>query len=136
MLSDEIPIEVIKEFVTAGHNDLDRVQGMLAKRPFLLHSRYDWGNGDYEEAIEGAAHLGRKDIANYLIEQGARVNLFTLTMLGKKDLVIPILEEYPSLIQAQGPHGFSMLHHAKMGGADAQGIFDYLKEKGLETLKF
>jgi hypothetical protein len=64
----------------------------------LLYARYDWGNGDFEEAIEGAGHVGNKEIANYLIEQGARVNLFVLTMLGKTNLVKPVLDEYPPLI--------------------------------------
>lgn len=34
-------------------------------------------------------------------------------MLGKTELVKPVLEEYPNLISAKGPHGFSLLHHAK-----------------------
>lgn len=126
----------IKEFVVAGHSDLDKVKSMLAEQPSLLNSRYDWGNGDFEEAIEGAGHLGNKEIANYLIEQGSRVNLFVLTMLGKDQIVLPTLEEYPNLITSKGAHGFSLLHHAKVGGSDAQKIFDYLTEKGLTTTKF
>lgn len=133
---ESIAIEKIKEFVTAGHGDLDKVKAMLEEEPNLIHSRYDWGSGDFEEAIEGAGHLGNKEIANYLIESGARVNLFVLSMLGKKELVIPILEEYPNLIYARGAHGFSLLHHAKQGGKDASEIFDYLKDKGLKELKF
>ena len=27
---------------------------MLSEYPNLIYSRYDWGNGDFEEAIEGA----------------------------------------------------------------------------------
>ena len=126
----------IKEFVTAGHSDLPKVKEMLAEMPNLISSRYDWGNGDYEEAIEGAGHLGKKDIANYLIEQGARVNLFVLTMLGKTKLVLPVLEEFPSLINAKGAHGFSLLHHAKVGGEGAQEIYEYLTQKGLTKTKF
>ena len=128
---DPIKTSIVKEFVVAGHKNLVRVQEMLEDYPNLLYSRYDWGNGDFEEAIEGAGHLGNKDIANYLIEQGARVNLFVLTMLGKSKLVIPTLEEYPNLLNSIGPHGFTLLHHAKVGGIDSLKIQEYLIENGL-----
>jgi hypothetical protein len=134
--SNSIAIKKIKEFVVAGHSNLNKVKSMLMEEPNLIYSRYDWGGGDFEEAIEGAGHVGNKEIAKYLIEQGARVNLFVLTMLGKKQIVIPTLEEYPSLIDAKGPHGFSLLHHAKIGGKDSKDILDYLMEKGLKESKF
>ncbi len=134
--TDDIDIATIKEFVVAGHGDLAKVNQMLLDEPNLIYARYDWGGGDFEEAIEGAGHVGNKEIATYLIEKGARVNLFALTMLGKKKVVIPALEEYPSLIRAKGPHGFSLLHHAKLGGDESKEIFDYLTEKGLTETKF
>jgi hypothetical protein len=128
--------DVVKAFVAAGHNDLSKVKEMLAEEPNLIYASYDWGNGDFEEAIEGAGHVGDKEIANYLIEQGARPNLFVLTMLGQSHLVLPILETYPALIHAKGPHGFTLLHHAKVGGEVAKDIRDYLLEKGLEETKY
>ena len=131
--NDTEPFEtaLVKEFVVAGHKNLNKVKDMLNERPNLIYSRYDWGNGDFEEAIEGAGHLGDKEIANYLIDQGARVNLFVLTMLGKTNLVTPIIEEYPHLLMAKGAHGFTLLHHAKVGGEDSKELFEYLTEKGL-----
>ena len=131
-----IKTSTIKEFVKAGHNNLYKVKEMLSEIPNLIYARYDWGHGDFEEAVEGAGHTGDKEIANYLIEKGARVNLFVLTMLGKTDLVIPTLEEFPNLIFSKGPHGFSLLHHAKEGGEESLYLFNYLKEKGLNKLKF
>lgn len=123
-------ITLVKDFVVAGHNNLELAKEMLQEHPNLIYSRYDWGNGDFEEAIEGAGHLGNKEIANYLISQGARVNLFVLTMLGKSDLVKPTLEAYPNLVFAKGPHGFTLLHHAKVG--ESQELYEYLIEKGLK----
>ena len=128
------PIDLVKEFVIAGHKDLDKTQAMLKEHPNLIHSKYDWGNGDFEEAIEGAGHLGNKLIANFLIDSGARVTLFVLTMLGKTALVKPVLEQYPHLVFANGPHGFTMLHHAKMGGADGEALYAYLQSKGLDKM--
>lgn len=128
---DPLKPEIVKEFVGAGHNNLERVKQMLAEYPNLIYSRYDWGNGDFEEAIEGAGHVGDADIANYLIESGARVNLFVLTMLGKTDLVKPVLEQYPVLLQAKGAHGFTLLHHAERGGEGSKELYDYFLSKGL-----
>ncbi len=125
-----LEVSIVKDFVVAGHKDLALVKEMLHEYPNLIYSKYDWGNGDFEEAIEGAGHLGNKEIANYLISKGARVNLFVLTMLGKTNLVKPILESYPELIFAKGPHGFTLLHHAKVG--ESKDLHDYLIDKGLK----
>ncbi len=121
---------LVKDFVVAGHKNLPLVKEMLNEYPNLIFASYDWGNSDFEEVIEGAAHLGNKEIANYLISKGARVNLFTLTMLGKTDLVIPTLEAYPDLTFSLGAHGFTLLHHAKVG--DAKELIDYLEDQGLK----
>lgn len=40
------------------------------------------------------------------------------------------LEAYPELIHAKGAHGYTLLHHAKVGGTNE--LCDYLKEKGLK----
>ena len=102
---------------------------MLKERPTLNYATWDWGNGDFETALEGASHLGRKEIANYLIQQGARPSLFTLAMLGRKDLVIPIIEAYPSLLSSKGAHGFTLLHHARVGNAHE--LAGWLMKQGL-----
>lgn len=57
-------------------------------------------------------------------------------MLEKSNLVRPLLEAYPNLIFAKGPHGFSLLHHAEKGGEDAKELYDYLSEKGLKEAQF
>ena len=129
-------LDLVKEFVVAGHGgkagDLDKVKSMLQDYPNMIFTKYDWGNGDYEAAIEGAGHMGNKEIAEYLIVSGSRVTLFVLTMLGKTELVKPVLEQYPSLIFAKGPHGFTMLHHAKVAGKNGEGLYAWLQEKGLK----
>lgn len=135
---EQLSQELVKEFVVAGHRSVAGVKELLVDTPSLIYSKYDWGNGDYEEAIGGAGHVGNKDVANFLIEKGARVNLFVLTMLGRTELVKPVLEAYPSMVFSKGPHGFTLLHHAQVGGKDAKDLHDYLLTKGLtETqLKF
>lgn len=125
-----LPVALVKEFVIAGHGNFPKVESMLKDTPNLIYTKFDWGNGDYEAAIEGAGHVGNKDIANFLMEHGDRVTLYVLTMLGKTQLVRPVLEAYPNLINAKGPHGFTLLHHAKVGGKDAEELYGYLQEKG------
>ena len=105
---------------------------MLAESPTLLYATWDWGGGDFETALEGAGHVGNKEIANYLIELGARTNLFVLTMLGKTNLVKSYLEAFPEYLKARGPHGFTLLHHAQRGGEEAKELLDYLGSKGLK----
>jgi hypothetical protein len=129
-------LEVVKEFVIAGHGKLDKVKELLDEYPNLLFCRYDWGNGDFEEAIEGAGHVGNKEIANYLIEKGARPNLFVLAMLGETMIVKSAVEKYPSLLKAKGPHGLSLLHHATKGGEASKDLLDYFKSKGLNDMQY
>lgn len=127
--------DLVKDFVAAGHNDLVKVKAMLAENPNLLYATWDWGGGDFETALEGAGHVGDREIAEYLIGQGARPNLFVLTMLGKTMLVKQAMEEFPSLLNAKGPHGYTLLHHAKRGGDAAAELLAYLESKGLKETR-
>ncbi|SNY99439.1 hypothetical protein [Flagellimonas pacifica] len=126
---NQLDEKLIKDFVIAGHSKLELVKEMLNEHPNLIYTSYDWGNGDYEEAIEGAAHLGNKEIVNYFITQGARPNLFALTMLGKTNLVKPAIETYPELLFAKGAHGLTLLHHAQVG--ESKELENYFIQKGL-----
>ncbi|MDC8003681.1 hypothetical protein POV27_06440 [Aureisphaera galaxeae] len=126
---DQLDIGLIKEFVISGHSDLKLVKEMLNEHPNLINAAYDWGNGDYEQAIEGAIHMGNKEIANYLMTQGARPNIFAFTMLSMTDLVKSIIETYPELLFARGPHGLTLLHHAQVG--ESKELESYFLQKGL-----
>ena len=132
---DPLAADKVKEFVTAGHNNLDKVKALLQESPTLLYATWDWGGGDFETALEGAGHVGNKDIANYMIGQGARTNLYVLTMLGKTQIVKPYLEAFPEYLNARGPHGFTFLHHAQRGGDDAAELLEYFQSLGLKQSK-
>lgn len=69
-LTDQLPPDKVKDFVIAGHGDLVKVKTMLQEIPTLLYATWDWGGGDFETALEGAGHVGNKEIANYLISTG------------------------------------------------------------------
>lgn len=126
----------VKEFVGVCHSDLDKVKLLLTEIPNLIYASWDWGGGDFESGIEAAGHVGRKDIANYLLEKGARSNIFLLTMLGQTAWIKSYLQTYPSHLQMRGPHGFSLLHHANKGGEDARELADHFQSLGLKETKF
>ena len=126
---------LVKDFVVAGHGNFEKVKQMLQEHPTLLYATWDWGGGDFETALEGAGHVGNKEVANYLITLGARTNLFVLTMLGKTNIVKPFLEQFPQFITAKGPHGFTLLHHAQRGSDDAKELLDFLQSKGLSKAR-
>lgn len=132
---DPLAAEKVKEFVIAGHGNLDKTKQMLTEMPALLYATWDWGGGDFETALEGAGHVGNKEIAQYLIGMGARTNLFVLTMLGKTTLVKSYLEMFPQYLGARGPHGLTLLHHAQKGGEDAKELAGWLQGKGLTETK-
>lgn len=133
--TDPLPAEKVKQFVIAGHGNLEEVKTLIIELPTLLYSTWDWGGGDFETALEGAGHVGNKEIANHLIGLGARTNLFVLTMLGKTQIVKPFLEAFPQYLNARGPHGFTFLHHAQKGGDDAKELLEYFQSKGMKDTK-
>lgn len=118
---------LVQDFVIYAHSDLDMVKKLLAKEPALLNAAMDWGGGDWETALGGASHMGRRDIAEYLIEQGARVDLFAAAMLGQLEVVKALLTLQPKLIDAKGPHGFGLHWHANAGGEKAKEVLDHLQ---------
>ena len=118
---------LVQEFVGNAHGDLDRVKELLAQEPALIHASWDWGGGDFETGLGAAAHMGRRDIATFLLEKGARLDLFAAAMLGRLEIIKAALEAYPQAINVLGPHGIPLLAHAQAGGNEAIEVVDYLK---------
>jgi hypothetical protein len=125
-----IPGEEVREFVIAAHGNLDKTKTLLQANQGLLNATWDWGKGDYESAIGGAGHMGRRDIAEYLLSQGARMDLFVAAMLGKLEIVKATLTAYPALKDSYGPHRIGLTRHAEMGGEPAQEVLAFLKSIG------
>jgi hypothetical protein len=122
---------LVQDFVIFAHGDLEMVKRLLEKDAALINATVDWGGGDWESALGGAAHMGRRDIALFLLEKGARIDLFAAAMLGHLDAVKAILTAHPGLIDAKGPHGIPLLAHAKAGGKEAEPVLRYLE--GLDS---
>lgn len=117
---------MLQDFVVFAHMDLPMVQKLVEKEPLLVNGVMDWGAGDWESGLGGASHMGRRDIVEYLLEKGARIDIFCAAMMGQLDAVRAFLTLQPKLIDARGPHGFNLHFHAQLA-ADGGKTLDYLQ---------
>lgn len=117
-----LPDESVRSVVGASHSNLDRVRELVEPRPELARACWDWAFGDFETALGAASHVGRRDIAAYLMGKGARPNIFTYAMLGALEAVRAMIEATPGIQRVYGPHGISLLSHAKAGMREVEGV--------------
>jgi hypothetical protein len=118
---------MVQDFVIYAHSELDMVKKLLEKQPALLNAAMDWGGGDWETGLGGASHMGRRDIVAYLLDRGARIDIFCAAMMGQLDAVRSFLALEPRLIDAKGPHGFTLHFHAQVGEKESEHVLDYLQ---------
>src|SRR5207244_12499829 len=104
--------EQIREFVIAGHGNLEKVRQMLAENPKLLNASYRWNENDSETAVQAAAQVGNSNVAQFLLKQGAPLEICTAAMLGMRDEVENRLNEDHRNVNATGAHGIPLLPHA------------------------
>ena len=121
---------LVREVVAASHTRLERVRELVTASPALAKAAWDWGFGDWESALGAASHMGRRDIAELLMEHGARPNLYTHTMLGRLQVVKAAIEAQPGIQRIPGPHGITLLQHAQNGGEQAKEVVAYLESVG------
>ncbi len=105
--------EMVSGIVGASHFNFDKVKELVSKRPELAGAAWDWGFGDWETALGAASHVGRRDIAELLMSHGARPDIFTFAMLGAYKSLQEIVETVPGIQSIPGPHGITLLQHAK-----------------------
>jgi uncharacterized protein len=120
--------ETIKAFVIAGHGNLEKVKSMLEAEPDLLQQKHEWTDNDFESALGAASHVGNAEIALYLLEQGATLEISTAAMLGDLAAIKRFLVTDSGLIQTHGAHGISLLTHGVISGDPI--IVDFLIGQG------
>jgi hypothetical protein len=118
---------MVQDFVIFAHTDVQMVSKLLDKEPMLANAVMDWGGGDWESGLGAAGHMGNREMAMLLLERGARMDIFCATMLGQLDAVRAFLTLQPKLIDARGPHGFSLHFHAQLAGDHAGVMLAYLQ---------
>jgi hypothetical protein len=121
---------LVREMVGVSHGNLARVKELVTRQPALARATYDWGFGDWESALDAASHVGNRDIALFLLANGARPTLFSAAMLGQLDAVKAFVVAIPGIQRTLGPHGITLLAHASAGGEQARPVLAYLEQLG------
>jgi len=130
---DEFPAqdpEQVREMVGVSHGNVTRVRELLALHPSLAKATWDWGFGDWETALGAASHVGNNEIARLLIANGARPDIFTFAMFGNLDVVKAYIMANPGIQKIHGPHGLTLMHHARVGGEQSKPVVEYLQQVG------
>jgi hypothetical protein len=120
----------VREMVGVCHADVKRVREFVERQPALANAAIDWGYGDWEDALGAASHMGRREIAELLLATGARPSIFSAAMLGQLDVVRALVLARPGVQRTYGPHGITLLAHARAGGSDAEAVVKYLETLG------
>jgi hypothetical protein len=121
---------LVREIVGASHGNFARVREAVEKQPALARASVDWGFGDWETCIDAAAHVGNKPIAEFLLAHGARPTIFSAAMMGQLDAVKAFIAARPGIQKTLGPHGITLMSHARAGGKDAEPVVEYLTSVG------
>lgn len=119
-----------REFVGVSHGNIARVRELLAVSPELAKASWDWGWGDWETALGAASHVGNTEIATLLLEAGAPPTIFSAAMLGQLDIVKALVSAMPGVQRRRGPHGLTLLSHARAGGEAAAPVRAWLEALG------
>ncbi|MCB0632681.1 MAG: ankyrin repeat domain-containing protein [Saprospiraceae bacterium] len=107
----EIPLFDRSHLVGLSHFNIEQVQKEIAADPRLAHSVATTG----EKAVEAAAHMGRKDLVEALLQKGAPYSLPTAVMLNDFTSVKRLLDEDPDRIHERGAHDFALLWYPIIG---------------------
>ena len=125
--------EMVKQLVSKSHADLDTVRDLAKKEPMLVRASWDWGNGDWETGLGAASHMGRRDIARFLIDSGARIDVFAVFMLGEMSPAKALLTAFPDIHKTPGPHGIPLLSHTIIGKKESFDVFQMLIAAGADV---
>lgn len=122
--------ELVREVVLVSHFNPARVKELVTRQPALARAAWDWGFGDWESALGAASHMGNREIAELLLSHGARPDLFSAAMLGQLDAVKALVAARPGVQRTKGPHGITLLAHARAGGEPALPVRRFLETLG------
>jgi hypothetical protein len=121
---------MVRQCVGVAHGRFEQLRELVEAHPALATASIDWGYGDWETPIGAASHVGSREIAEYLLTRGARPNIFSAAMLGQLDVVRAFVAANPGVQRTPGPHGITLLNHARAGGPRATEVLSYLESLG------
>jgi hypothetical protein len=119
-----------REMVAVSHGNIARVRELLTRHRELAKASWDWGYGDWETALGAASHVGNRAIAELLLAHGAPPTHFSAAMLAQLEVLNAFFAATPGLQRMRGPHGLTLMVHAKNGGPQAAGVVALLESLG------
>jgi hypothetical protein len=122
--------KLVREVVGASHGQESKVRELVTAKPALVNAAWDWSFGDWETPLGAASHVGNRSIAAFLLEKGARIDIFAAAMLGLTEVVKGFVTAQPGIQRTLGPHGITLLAHARVGGKPAADTLAYLESLG------
>ena len=108
----ELSQDTIDQFVSAAHHDLNTIKTMLDANPELLSASAKWG----ETALQAATHTGQVEITEYLLSEGATLDICAAAMLGMQEQVMDMLKRDAALTGASGAHGIPLMFYPAIAG--------------------
>lgn len=92
--------------------DYDRVRAAFERQPRLVPALNALDPVRLEETPQGAAaHLFCREILQFMLSRGVRLDLFMACALGMEDAVRTHLQQQPADANARGAHGIHLLNH-------------------------
>jgi len=113
MSSQLLNQEEANQFILECHFDLDTIKEKLEEKPELIKS---YNPETIESALGASGHMGREDIAEFLLSKGAEIELATAAMLGRRDLIAEALKQDPANARVGGAHNIPIAFHAALSG--------------------
>ncbi|MGH2582157.1 MAG: ankyrin repeat domain-containing protein [Anaerolineales bacterium] len=113
MTSQPYTQEEANQFIIECHFDLDAVKRKLKEKPELINA---YNQETIESALGASGHMGREDIAEFLLSKGAEMELATAAMLGRRELIAKALEQDRANARKGGAHNIPIAFHAALSG--------------------
>ncbi len=126
MTSEAPDPEAIRDVVLSAHANFARVKELIERDPELLNVSAPWD----ETPLQAASHMGNRQIAEWLLDRGAPLDVFAAAMLGRSEDVETFLADDPELVSASGVHGMPILFFPAAGGS--VGVAEFLVKHGAD----
>jgi hypothetical protein len=106
--------DLVAEFVLPCHFSIEQAAAVLKQDRRLVNAR----NYSTDEAgIEAASHTGRRDIAQWLLGNGAPYTVHCAVMLGHTYAAQAFFDLDESQAGRTGAHGIPMMYHGALSGS-------------------
>jgi uncharacterized protein len=113
MSAENFTQEEGNKFIIECHSDLETVKRKVAEKPGLANA---YNAQMIESALGAAGHIGRADIAEFLLAHGAKLELAAAAMLGRKEYVADAIKKDPKAAKSGGAHNIPIAFHAALSG--------------------